>query len=154
MDETFRGYPDKGYTVIILSNYDSNPSGIANKLREWLTQSPRNEVPVPPSFVLSVHVSPEAAAPARPVTITLTLKNTDGEAEDKIVDMEVRDDSGVKADQQFSPDQSLAAGETKTYTYVWTPTRPGAYTVDVGVFGDNWATRHSFIKGAATLVVK
>jgi CubicO group peptidase (beta-lactamase class C family) len=147
-------YPDAGYTVVILSNYDSNPSAIANKLREWLTQNPSNEVPTPPSFTLSVRVSPEEAAPGRPVTVTVTVKNTGGEAEDKIVDTEIRDDSGAKADQQFSPGQRLAPGETKTYTYVWMPTRPGAYTVDVGVFGDNWTTKHSFIKGAATLIVK
>ena len=84
----------------------------------------------------------------------MTVKNTGGEAEGKIVDMEIRDGSGAKADQQFTAGQSIAAGETKTYTYVWTPTRPGTYAVDVGVFGDNWTTKHSFIKGAATLIVK
>lgn len=147
-------YANTGYTVVILSNYDSNPSAIANKLREWLTQSPSNEVPTSPSFALSVRVTPEATAPTRPVIITVTVKNTGGGAEDKIVDMEIRDDSGAKAEQQFSPGQGLSTGETKTYTYVWTPTRPGTYRVDVGVFGDNWTTRHSFIKEAATLIVK
>jgi CubicO group peptidase (beta-lactamase class C family) len=147
-------YPDLGYTVVILSNYDSEPLAVANKLREWLTQGPSNVIPTPPSFAPSVRVSPEACAPGQPVTITVTVKNTGGEAEDKIVDVEVKDDSGAKADQQFSTGQSLVAGETKTYTYVWTPARPGAYTVDVGVFGDNWASKHSFVKGAATIVVK
>jgi D-alanyl-D-alanine carboxypeptidase len=31
-------YPDLGYTVVILNNIDSEPSHIAYKLREWLTQ--------------------------------------------------------------------------------------------------------------------
>lgn len=31
-------YPDLGYTVIILSNYDADTNSLANKLREWLTQ--------------------------------------------------------------------------------------------------------------------
>lgn len=31
-------YPDLGYTVIILTNYDDMPRPIAMKLREWLTQ--------------------------------------------------------------------------------------------------------------------
>lgn len=43
----FDMYPDLGYTVVILSNYDSDPSAIANKLREWLTQGPSNKVPTP-----------------------------------------------------------------------------------------------------------
>jgi hypothetical protein len=147
-------YPDLGYTVVILSNYDSNPSAIANKLREWLTQSPSNEVPTPTSFALTVSVSPERAAPGWPVTVTVTLKNTGGEAEDKIVDVEIRDAAGGKVYQQFTPGQSLVAGETKSYAYVWTPTKPGAYTVDAGVFGDNWATKHSFVKGATAINVK
>jgi len=31
-------YPDLGYTVVILTNYDDLPKPIAMKLREWLTQ--------------------------------------------------------------------------------------------------------------------
>ena len=147
-------YPDLGYTVVILSNYDSDPVALANKLREWLTQSPSNEVPTQPSFALTVGVSPEEAAPGRPLKMTVTVKNTGGEAEDMIVDMEVKDASDAKAEQQFSPGQNFARGETKSYTYNWTPAKPGIYTVDVGVFGDNWATKHSFIKGAATITVK
>lgn len=34
----FEMYPDLGYTVVILSNYDDEPEAIAYKLREWLTQ--------------------------------------------------------------------------------------------------------------------
>lgn len=147
-------YPDLGYVVVILSNYDSEPLAIANKLREWLTQSPSNEVPTPPAFSMTVQASPEEAAAGKPVTITVTVKNTGGEAEEKIVDMEIKDASGAKAKQQFSPGQSLAAGESKTYTYSWTPSRPGTYRVGVGVFGDNWSTKHSFVEGAATIIVK
>ena len=33
----FDMYPDLGYTVVILSNIDSNPNAIAFRLREWLT---------------------------------------------------------------------------------------------------------------------
>jgi CubicO group peptidase (beta-lactamase class C family) len=34
----FDMYPDLGYTVVILSNIDSDPNAIAFRLREWLTQ--------------------------------------------------------------------------------------------------------------------
>lgn len=34
----FDMYPDLGYTVVILSNYDNDPQEIAFKLREWITQ--------------------------------------------------------------------------------------------------------------------
>lgn len=34
----FEMYPDLGYTVVVLSNYDDDPAAIAYRLREWLTQ--------------------------------------------------------------------------------------------------------------------
>lgn len=34
----FDMYPDLGYTVVVLSNYDDDPAAIAYRLREWLTQ--------------------------------------------------------------------------------------------------------------------
>jgi CubicO group peptidase (beta-lactamase class C family) len=147
-------YPDLGYAVVVLSNYDSDPVAIANKLREWLTQSPSNAVPTPPAFTLTVAVSPETAVPGEPLKIVVTLKNAGGEAEEKLIDMEVKDASGAKAEQQFTPGQSFDAGETKAYTYTWTPTKPGVYAVDVGIFGDNWSTKHIFINSAATITVR
>lgn len=147
-------YPDLGYAVVILSNYDSDPVAIANKLREWLTQSPSNAIPTPPAFTLTAAVAPETAAAGVPVKIVVTVKNAGGEAEEKLVDVEIKDASGAKAEQQFTPGQGFGAGEAKTYTYTWTPAKPGVYAVDVGVFGDNWATKHAFVNGAATITVK
>lgn len=147
-------YPNLGYAVVVLSNYDSDPVAIVNKLREWLTQSPSNAVPTPPAFKLTATISPETAAPGEPIKIVVTVKNAGGEAEEKLIDIEVKDASGAKAEQQFTPGQSFDAGETKTYTHTWTPAKPGVYAVDVGVFGDNWATKHAFINGAATITVK
>ncbi|MDC0673482.1 serine hydrolase domain-containing protein [Nannocystis radixulma] len=37
----FEMYPELGYTVVILSNFDDDPRAIASKLREWLTQGAR-----------------------------------------------------------------------------------------------------------------
>jgi hypothetical protein len=67
--------------------------------------------------------------------------------------MEIKDASDAKVAQQFTSDQRLSTGETKTFTYSWTPSKPGIYKVDAGVFGDNWATKHIFNKGAATITV-
>ncbi|MCY1004590.1 hypothetical protein OV079_03190 [Nannocystis pusilla] len=39
--EHFEMYPELGYTVVILSNFDDDPRAIASKLREWLTQGVR-----------------------------------------------------------------------------------------------------------------
>lgn len=146
-------YPETGYTVVILSNYDSDPTGIANKLREWITQNPDNEIPVAPSFALTVSAQPETAAPGTPIKIILTVKNSGGEAEGNIVDMEIKNANAEKVEQQFSTGQSFKTGESKTYTFLWTPAKPGDYTIDAGVFGDNWATKHIYNEGAATIKV-
>jgi CubicO group peptidase (beta-lactamase class C family) len=147
-------YPELGWTVVILSNYDSNPTAIANKLREWMTQSPSNEIPTAPAFTLVVTISPQTVAPGEPAKITVTVKNSGGKAEEKIIDMEARDASDGKVEQQFTGGQSFNAGELKTYTYIWMPTKAGSYTIDVGIFGDNWATKHTVAKGVATITVK
>jgi hypothetical protein len=34
-------YPDLGYTVVILTNYDDSPRPIAYKIQEWLTEGMR-----------------------------------------------------------------------------------------------------------------
>ena len=34
----FEMYPELGYTVVILNNIDSNPVGLARKIREWITR--------------------------------------------------------------------------------------------------------------------
>lgn len=146
-------YPETGYTVIILSNYDSDPTGIANKLREWITQNPNNEIPVAPSFALTISVQPETAAPGTPLKITLTVKNSGGEADGNIVNMEIKNANAEKVEQQFSTGQSFKMGESKTYTFSWTPDKSGSYRIDAGVFGDNWATKHIYNEGAATINV-
>lgn len=147
-------YPDLGYTVIILSNYDSDPTAIAHKLREWLTQSPANELPRPPAFKLTASVSPETVERGRPVSIVVTVENSGGSAQEQIIDMEIKDASGAKVEQQFTVGESLSAGERKTYTYSWTPTAAGVFAVGIGIFGDNWATKHIFINAAASVTVK
>ena len=43
----FEMYPDLGYTVVILCNIDNNPTAIAMKLREWLTQGTTNPAEKP-----------------------------------------------------------------------------------------------------------
>ena len=147
-------YPDLGYTVVILSNYDSDPTSITNKLREWLTQNQLNEMPDPPEFSLTVKLRTESVESGSRVQIIVEVKNTGGEAEEKIIDLEIKDASGAKIEQQFTSGQSFTAGETKTYTYFWTPIKLGIYAIEAGVFGDNWATKHFFKTGAAIVTVK
>lgn len=152
----FDMYPELGYTVVILSNYDDDPNSIANKLHEWLTQgitvaeSPKI---TPPTLKISAEISGTTVAKATPVHITVSVTNTGGTAHASIIDMEVKDANGAKVNQQFSTGQKIQANQTRTYTYAWTPTTAGNYTIDIGAFGPGWRTKYLFEAGVATITV-
>lgn len=152
-------YPELGYTVVILSNIDNEPALIANRLREWLTQgtAPTDETnrsSRPSLLMVAADASSHRTVIGRPITITVTVKNSGGTAHASIVDMEIKDAKGEKANQQYTMGQRIEADRTRTYTYVWTPTAAGTYTLDAGVFGPGWRTKHRFEKGLATITVE
>ncbi|HLK57561.1 MAG TPA: hypothetical protein VKU00_13420, partial [Chthonomonadaceae bacterium] len=71
-----------------------------------------------------------------------------------VIDMEVKDANGAKVNQQFTMGQRIEAGQSRTYTYSWTPTQAGTYTVDIGAFGPRWNPKYRFESGVATVTVK
>ncbi len=149
-------YPELGYTVVILSNYDDDPAAIANKLREWLTQGRSKEttVPViPPALAVSTEVSSSSITRGNPVTVIVTIRNTGGAAHASVIDMEVKDAKGVKTNQQFTLGQKIEANQTRAYTYSWVPTIPGKYTIDIGVFGPRWTPKYRFDANVAAITV-
>jgi CubicO group peptidase (beta-lactamase class C family) len=152
----FDMYPDLGYTVVILSNYDDDPGIIANRLREWLTQglSQKNPLPTtPPALTITAEVSSSVAVKGSPITIQVTAKNSGGTAHASVIDVEVKDASGAKVNQQFTMGQRIEAGQTRTYIYSWTPTLAGKYTVDIGAFGPRWTPKYRFESDVATITV-
>jgi hypothetical protein len=68
--------------------------------------------------------------------------------------MEVKDAADAKANQQFTMGQKIEAGQARTYTYSWTPSAAGKYTVDIGAFGPGWKPEYCFETGVATITVK
>lgn len=152
----FDFYPDLGYTVVILSNIDDDPTAIAYKLREWLTQRPFNASPVAepaPELKPGLAMTGNGAV-GSPMALTVTVMNTGGTAHAAIVDMEIIDAKGGKVDQQVTEGQKLSGGETRRYTYRWTPAAAGKYTVNVGLFGPGWAPKYRFETAIAAIEVK
>ena len=152
----FDMYPELGYTVVILSNYDDDPASIAYKLREWLTQGVTTTMPEPskpPALALTATISATAVLKGSPVAITLTVKNSGGTAHAIILDTEVKDATGAKANQQYTMGQKIPPGQTRAYVYTWTPTAAGTYTIDIGAFGPGWRTKYFFETGVASLTV-
>ena len=152
----FEFYPDLGYTVVILSNIDDDPTAIAYKLREWLTQGPSNaNVAVEPAPDLKTDLSVTGhEVVGSPLAVGITVTNKGGTAHAAIVDMEVVDAQGNKVNQQVTEGQRLTGGETRTFTYRWTPSGPGKYTVNVGLFGPGWTPKYRFETAAANIDIK
>lgn len=152
----FDMYPERGYTVTILSNYDNDPTAIAYKLREWLTQGATEQQPVKPELpqlTLSATASKTSVSKGYPFTITVTVANHGGTAHASIIDLEVKDAQGKKVNQQYTMGQKIEAGQTRSYIYTWTPSVVGTYTIDLGAFGPGWSSKHLFSSGVMTLAV-
>jgi len=149
-------YPDLGYTVVILSNIDDDPTAIAYKLREWLTQAPSNAALVAERAPeLKTSVSVQNAGPAgTPLSVTVTVANAGGTAHAGIVDLEIIDAQGGKVNQQVTEGQKLPGGASRQFVYKWTPAKAGDYAVNVGLFGTGWATKYRFDEAVATVTVK
>jgi hypothetical protein len=117
-----------------------------------------------PSFsVNATSASPNPVNRGATTTITTSVTNTGTTASGIIIDMEIYDAAGVKVNQgtpsgqQYTPGQSFAAGETKTYQWFWTvpaSQAPGAYTVKIGVFSDHWSQLYLWNNNAMTLNIQ
>jgi D-alanyl-D-alanine carboxypeptidase len=146
----FSRFLDDKLTVIVLANQGGlSLTGMA--LDVAAVYAPAL---TPPHVTLTASVLPAIVAVGSPVAITLTAKNGDKAAPGTIVNMEVKDSSGAKTFQQFAQDQNFDVDQAKTYTYMWKPAAPGAYTVDLGAFGANWRPKYGWVSNAASIVVK
>jgi beta-glucanase (GH16 family) len=103
------------------------------------------------TFTGTAAASPASVSTNSPVTITETAEDTGAAATGAIVDCEVYNSAGTQVFQKYTTDQTFRAGQSQKYTYTWTPTTAGTYTVWVGVFSANWATNYVFNANAATV---
>ncbi len=153
----FDMYPDQGVTVVVLSNYDDDPTGVADKLREWLTQgvatAKKSDDETPPAIKESVTLSSSKLHASEAVTIRITVNNTGGDLRAGIVNLDIKSNDGTKAGQRLTMDQRLRQAQDKSFVYTWTPERPGDYTLDVGIFGKGWNPTYRFDSAAAKVTV-
>jgi Glycosyl hydrolase family 79, N-terminal domain len=107
-----------------------------------------------PAFSQVTTVSPATVSANATTTVHTVVTNTGGALSNGIVDLEVYNSSGSKVGQQYFSGQNLAHGASATYTYAWTaPATSGAYTVEIGVFGANWAPNYYWNGNAGTIIV-
>jgi glycosyl hydrolase family 44 len=113
------------------------------------------KAPAPPAFSSSAAASPSTVQVRKNTTISATVRCTAGSLSNGIVDVEVYNSAGTKVGQKYWPAQNFAAGQSRSYSYVWTaPATRGTYTVKIGVFGANWSPGYHWNNGAATVTVR
>ena len=152
----FEMVPAEGLTIVVLSNVDSEPELVVNKLREWLAPAgtPGEPPPAPPKLALSVRVAETPAAAGGQAVVDLQVSNGGGTAHAVVVDLEIRDEAGRQVEQQFVADQRIASSDSRSFRFVWRPAAPGRYRVGAGVFGPGWNPRLKFEEGLATIEVR
>lgn len=107
-----------------------------------------------PTFTASASATPNLVKRNGSTSVQITVKNTGGSLSGGVVDLEIYDASGRKVHQQVSSGQDFVTNQTRSYTFGWTPTATGQYTVKVGVFNSTWATLYLWNANAAAITVR
>jgi hypothetical protein len=105
-----------------------------------------------PSFTFVSRASISEPAANRPVDVTATITNSGADVEDVLVVAGVLDAQGKSVESKEYPRQTFAHGETRSFTFAWTPNAPGAYRTGAGAFGDGYSPRYGYTLGAPLTV--
>jgi mannan endo-1,4-beta-mannosidase len=101
----------------------------------------------------STTASPSVAR--RRQTVTVSTEVTAGAAASGIlIDVGIYDSAGQRVLQKVFSGQSFAAGQTRSFSFGWSSTARGTYTVSVGVFTDGWSTLYTWEDLTATFEVR
>jgi D-alanyl-D-alanine carboxypeptidase len=145
----YEHFEDDKLTVIVLANSDNaSLASIAIKVAGLYAP----ELATPP-FSLSANVPPEPLKNGNPITIKIAAKDDGKAAPGSVVEMEIWDEAGHPVYKQDKQNESFGAGQTKIYTFVWTPTKAGTYTINIGAYGPHWTPSYAWQLKAATIIV-
>jgi CubicO group peptidase (beta-lactamase class C family) len=145
----YERFEDDKLTVILLANSDeAGLESLAIKIAGFYASAL-----VTPPFTITADVPAQAVAKNTPLTVKITAKDDGKAAPDSLVEMEIWDAFGKTVYTQHQANQSFAAGETKTFTFSWTPTNPGKYSINVGAYGPKWTPSFAWKPGAAAITV-
>ena len=146
----YERFEDDSLTVIVLANSDiSDLQSLALKVAGFYAPA----LTMPP-FTLSAEVAGQAVANTKPVAIRVTAKDDGNAAPNSVVEMEIWDAPGHAIYKEHKADESFGAGQAKVFTFSWTPTKAGTYSVNVGMYGPKWTPSYAWKENAATITVK
>ncbi len=85
--------------------------------------------------------SPSGMASGQSASINVSVKNNSAQnASGLVIDNEIYNSSGQQVLQQYYQNQSIAAGQSGSYVFNWTPPAAGSYVLKVGVFSSGWSS--------------
>jgi len=145
----YERFPDDKLTVIILANSDkAGLESLALKVAGFYADA----LAIPP-FTLSGEPPSVTGAVGNPIPIRFTVKDGGKAAPESVIEFEIWDSSDKSVYKDHKSKESFAAGEVKKYTFMWTPTKPGTYTVTLGVYGPRWTPAYGFKPKAIAITV-
>jgi len=146
----YERFEDDSLTVIVLANSDkSDLAALAFRVAGFYAST----LTLPP-FTLRAAVSGHAVADSQPVAIRITATADGKAAPNSLVEMEIWDASGNTVYKEHKADESFDAGQTKVFTFTWTPTKVGTYSVNVGAYGQRWTPSYAWHEHAAVITVQ
>jgi hypothetical protein len=110
--------------------------------------------PTTPVFNASASATPNPVKRNSATSIKINVTNTGGPLTGGIVNMEIYNTAGTKVHQQVSTGQDFVTNQTRSYTFGWTPTTTGKYTVKIGVFDSTWGTLYLWNASATVITVR
>jgi hypothetical protein len=93
---------------------------------------------VPPTFTSSATATPNSILPGVSTTIKATVTDTANTLTNGNIQILVQDPNGNTAGTQNYSAQTFAAAQSQNYSFAFTPTIAGTYTVEIGAFSATW----------------
>jgi CubicO group peptidase (beta-lactamase class C family) len=139
----YERFEDDKLSVIVLSNWGSSSvESLAIKVAGFYAPA----LTTPP-FTTSAAIEAPSIPSGKPVAIRIAAKNDGRAAPNSLLEMEIWDESDKAVYKQHRSNENFASGETKEYSFSWTPIKAGKYKISVGVYGPKWIPSYSWNQG-------
>lgn len=141
-------YTSEGSFNVALTVFDNQ--GASDTVTIPVTVGQANSV-ADPELISTVH-SPIPTYLGRTVTTTTTVKNNGGE-EPIIIYWEVRNQSGERVYYDYENNILIPANQELSFDFNWLPPVPGTYSIDIGLFSNDWRETYVWNFGAHSITV-
>jgi CubicO group peptidase (beta-lactamase class C family) len=143
-------YPSEKLTVIIMSNLGSFPiERLVPKIAGFYCLDL-----ITPEFSASVTSPADSFSVGKQGIITIVTRSVSRSSPDTVVELEIWNEANKSVDKQSRTGEDFSKGESKAYNFTWTPTKPGRYTVNFGVYGPKWNPSYSWSQAMAIINVR